>query len=261
MAKLLKKLKINEVSLVSRPAINKRFTLFKSVEDEKMVEEIKTIEERILDTPVETPAEVTEPTPEPVDKECPLKKKVCPTCGQEHSAGECPGKVTKSVEDLQKEVETEKLEKEALTKELAELRLLKEQVEKQAAIEKEMRITKEFIQKAATDMKFIPGVIAEGFGVVLKEASEKLAPETYKVIYDALSGASKVLGANNQLTKEIGTTADLSVGETPASQLDAIAKSMVMKSGEQLSYAEAYTKACMENPKIYGQHVAESKRV
>jgi hypothetical protein len=109
-------------------------------------------------------------------------------------------------------------------------------------------------------MSHVPGIIADGFGVCLKEMSEKLTPETYKVVYDALHASSEMLAKNSVLTKELGTASTMEVGETPASQLDAIAKSILMKSGEKVTYAEAYVKACEENPKIYRQHVLEQRK-
>jgi hypothetical protein len=285
MATRLTKMKINEVSLVTRPAIAREFLLYKS-EDGAMevpvVEEIvKTEEATVVEAPVvEAPvAEPVEPAidcqkaaePEPV-VEAPVEKEVkCPECGQVideeeakkmkegESCKACGEKkvkkeaddlVQKQVEDISKALEQEKLEKAAVMAELAELK-------KAAEIEKEAKITKEFIEKAATELKNIPTLVPANFGPVLKAASYKLEKSEFDALYGALQAASVFIQKNAMLTKELGVGGE-DLSADPAQQLDAIAKSYVSKDAK-MTYAKAYELACMNNPAVYAQHVRQAR--
>lgn len=289
MATRLKKVKVNEVSLVTRPAINKQFLLYKSedgMEEENMVEEVVKTEE-VTETPaielvtpepvvevakeeapvveapvVEAPVEVAkeEPAPEPVVE--PIIEKaepiMCSECGKEmgdeegemHKACGEKGKVKKEMEDISKALELERIEKAALIKEVEELK-------KAAELAKQVEITKAFIQKAATELKSVPTVVPETFGPVLKAAADKLDKAEFDALYGALVAASTFISKNAALTKEFGVGGqDLSAD--PAAQLDSIAKSYVVKD-TALTYAKAYVLACEANPHIYAQHVKQSR--
>jgi hypothetical protein len=298
MATRLKKVKVHEVSLVTRPAINRQFLLYKSEdgapEEENMVEEIvKTeetpvVEEQLVTEPVAEVAKeeapvVTEPVAEVVKEETPVvepvvevakeepapvpapepivekaKPRVCSECGEEmgeeegemHKGCGEKGKVKKEMEDISKALEQERIEKAALVSELAELR-------KAAEIAKQVEITKAFIHKAATELKDVPTMVPETFGPVLKAAADKLDKAEFDAIYSMLVAASTFIHKNASLTKEFGVGGqDLS--SDPAAQLDAIAKSYVVKD-TQLTYAKAYSMACDANPHIYAQHVKQAR--
>ena len=285
MATRLKKVKVNEVSLVTRPAINRQFLLYKSedgMEEENMVEEIvKTeetpvVEEQLVtepvaevakeeapvETPVEVVAEVTKEEPAPVPAPEPVvekaKPKVCSECGEEmgeeegemHKGCGEKSKVKKEMEDISKQLEQERIEKAAIIAELAELR-------KAAEIAKQVEITKAFIHKAATELKDVPTMVPETFGPVLKAAADKLDKAEFDAIYSMLVAASNFINKNATLTKELGVGGqDLSAD--PAAQLDSIAKSYVVKD-TQLTYAKAYSMACDNNPHIYAQHVKQAR--
>jgi hypothetical protein len=276
MATKLTKMKIKEVSLVSRPAIAKEFLLYKS--EDGATEEPIMVEGEIIKT--ETAAEVVKAEAEDIEKgkkkdgkkPKPVEKgtaqPVCASCGEVHvekegdlckecAAAASKKEVKKEEEPVTKEMELSKaledmkVQKEALAKEL-------EEIKKQAEIMKEAEITKEFIAKASADMKFVPTVSPAQFGPVLKAASKKLEKGEFDAIYGALKAANEYIGKNSMLTKELGVNGEDLSGE-PAAQLDAIAKSMVQKDSS-ITYAKAYTLACEQHPEIYAQHVRNARR-
>ena len=281
MATRLKKIKVNEVSLVSRPAIAKEFMLFKSEdgaqEEPVVVEEVAKNEQPVVEAPVvEAAPEVVkepEPVPEPaidtmkeaepeVEK---AKMESCKGCKklfkpEELEGGECKecGKPVKkeAVEtvskelELAKQLESERIQKEALMKELDELK-------KAAEVQKEAEITKEFIEKAAVDMKHVPTVSAAVFGPVLRQAAKKLEKSEFDAIYNALKASNEFIAKNNQLSKELGVGGE-DLSADPASQLDSIAKSIVQKDSS-LTFAKAYQLACERNPQIYAEHVRQAR--
>jgi hypothetical protein len=296
MATRLKKIKVNEVSLVSRPAIAKEFLLFKSEdgsqEEPVMVEEIQKEEQ-----PVE---EVAKAEPEPVleqaidtmkeaedvekgkdkkskDKPKPVKKEeaepeiekakmeACKECKKMYPVekledGVCKGcakPVKKEEEPLSKEAELAKqLEEERVQKEA----LMKEieDLKKQAFLAKEAEITKEYIEKASIDMKHVPNVSAAVFGPVLKHAAEKLEKGDFDAIYGALKAANDYIKSNSVLTKELGVGGE-DLSAAPHEQLEAIAKSLQDKDSS-LTHAKAYQLACEKNPQIYAEHVRNARR-
>jgi hypothetical protein len=254
MAQRLKKIKVNEVSLVTRPAIAKEFLLYKSEDGAQeapvMVEEIIKEEQPITEAPSEIVKEEPVITDE-VEKGKKNKKEPKPKDGvkkEEEPVVEAP--ISKEME-LAKQLEDERVQKEALIKELDELK-------KQAEVMKEAEITKEYIAKAAVDMKFVPTVSAAQFGPVLKAAAKKLEKSEFDAIYTALKAANEFIGKNNQLAKELGVGGEDLSGE-PAAQLDALAKQMVQKD-TSITYAKAYTLACEQHPDIYAQHVRDARR-
>jgi hypothetical protein len=282
MATKLKKIKVNEVSLVTKPAIAKEFLLFKSedgqsVEVPDMADEIIKTEETQVEAPVVKEEPVVEAEKPAIDTqkavEEPVAKEVkCPTCGQKVDEAEakkmkdgesckaCQDKkvkkdaedlITKQIEDIQKALEAERVEKAALTAKVAEQ-------EKAAFESKQTEITKAYITKVATELHEIPGTTAQVFGPILKSAADKLEKAEFDVIYEALKSASAFIKANSRLTKELGVGGE-DLSADPAAQLDAIAKTYVQKD-TKLTYAKAYSIACDNNPQIYAQHVRQVRR-
>lgn len=269
MAQRLKKIKVNEVSLVTRPAIAKEFLLYKS-EDGAMEEPVVTeeiIKAETAEEVVKTEAESENvekgkkdgkkpKEPKPVKKEeaeVEKKEEVCKECGKVHKAGEkCEVKKEAEpvVEDITKAYEALQIEKAAMAAKIAEL-------EKAAFDAKQVEITKEFIAKADKELKHVPQVIPSKFGPVLKSASEKLTKEEYDAIYSALVGAEAII-KGSMLTKELGVGGE-DLSAEPAQQLEAIAKSIQDKD-PALTHAKAYTLACERNPQIYAEHVRASRR-
>lgn len=271
MATKLTKMKIKEVSLVSKPAIAKEFLLYKSMDGENMVEEeivkAETAEEIVKADSEEVEKgkkdgkKPKEPKPVKKEDEAEVEKKepMCKECGKEpvEKEGEvckaCAGKVKKEEEPVSKEAEIIKsleIEKAALAAKVAEL-------EKAAYDAKQTEITKEFIAKADKELRHVPQVVPSKFGPVLKAASEKLTKEEYDAIYAALTGAEAVIKSGVAF-KELGVSGE-DLSAEPAAQLDAIAKNIQAKNVE-LSYAQAFSKACDLNPQIYAEHVRNARR-
>jgi DNA repair exonuclease SbcCD ATPase subunit len=280
MATRLKKIKVNEVSLVTKPAIAKEFLLYKSEDGASevpvMTEEIVKTEEPVIEaapvepeiTKAEEPAVVEEEHAIDTQKaEEPVAKEVkCPTCGQEieedearemEKAGKktckaCDSKkVKKEVEDISKALEQERIEKAALVARVEEL-------EKAANEAKQAEITKAYIEKAAVDLKHVPGASPQIIGPILKAAADKLEKAEFDVIYEALKASSAFIKANSRLTRELGVGGE-DTSADPAAQLDALAKSIVQKD-TKITYAKAYSIACDQNPQLYAQHVRQARR-
>ena len=284
MATRLKKIHVNEVSLVTKPAIAREFLLYKSadgtLEVQDMVEEIEKTEEPMVEDAAPVEPEVTK-AEEPVVEEAPVeehaidtqkaeepvaKEVKCPTCGQEIEEDEaeemekkgkktckaCDAKkVKKEVEDISKALEQERIEKAALVARVEEL-------EKAANEAKQAEITKAYIEKAAKELHNIPGTTPQTFGPILKSAADKLEKSEFEAIYEALKSANAFIKANSRLTKELGVGGE-DLSADPAAQLDAIAKSLVQKD-TKITYAKAYALACEQNPQIYAQHVRNARR-
>ena len=270
MATRLTKMKIKEVSLVSRPAIAKEFLLYKSEdgaqEEPVMVEEIiaKETAEEVVRSEVEDvekgkkdgkkPKEPKPVKKEESETEVEKKEPMCKECGKEKVAKEgdvckaCAEKpVKKSAEDIVKELE---IEKAAMASKIAEL-------EKAAFDAKQTEITKEYIAKADKELKHVPTVVPTKFGPVLKAASEKLTKEEYDAIYTALIGAEAIIKSGMNF-RELGVGGE-DLSADPHHQLEAIAKGIQGKE-PALSSAQAYAKACEQNPQIYAEHVRNARR-
>lgn len=258
MVAKLSKLKINEVSLVTTPAIGVDFLLYKS-EDGNMEPIIEVTEVVAAEQPVEPVVEpvveiVPEPTIEPVvepvvEVVVPVEEPVVVPETEVVPEPVVEEVLTKSAEAV--ELEKANIEKAALMAEIAELR-------KAAALAKDAEITKSFITKAATELKSLPAVTPEAFGPVLKSASYKLDTAEFQAIYAALQAASNFIAQNATLTKELGVGGE-ELSAEPAAQLDAIAKSYIAKDAK-LNYARAYSLACDANPGIYLQHVKNARK-
>jgi hypothetical protein len=262
MTTRLKKVKVHEVSLVTRPAIGRQFLLYKSEdglqEEEVMTEEVIKTEETKVEEPVaEAPvtevakeeAPAVELAVEPVVQPEPVVE-VIPEPIVEKAAEPVVQEVSKEMEEISKALEMERIEKAALVKELEEL--------KKAAYEaRQVEITKAYIEKASVDMKHIPTVVADKFGPILKAASEKLEKSEFDAIYGVLKAANTFIAQNSTLTKELGVGGE-DLSADPAAQLDSIAKSIVQKD-VKLTYAKAYEMACMNNPKLYAEHVRQAR--
>lgn len=127
-----------------------------------------------------------------------------------------------------------------------------EQARKEAAIaaeiaksERDQRVTKEFIEKAAA-LSHLP-VKAEQFGPVLKAASEKLSEQEYQLIWSLLSAANEG-SAQGSVFNEIGKSTS-----NPDNPLSALAQ----RAGS--TDVVALAKAALENPDLYEQYRSMNK--
>lgn len=136
-------------------------------------------------------------------------------------------------------------------------------VEKQLADERDVRVTKEFNEKAAGYKNL--GVKSEELGQVMKDLSEK-APKTFALFEPILKGLDEKI-AKGALFGEVGTTggggagsgAEARPGQTEAeAKIEMIAKGMVEKSTDgKLTREQAITKAWQQNPALYSNHRSE----
>ncbi len=149
---------------------------------------------------------------------------------------------------------------QAIWKEKTESAAALAKVQKSLDEERDVRITKEFNDKAA-GFKHL-GVSSEDLGRVLKETSAK-APEAFKLLDPILKSLDEKI-AKGGLFKEIGSAAgngagaNARPGETNAeAQINAIAKSYVEKDAGKMTREAAISKAWAANPHLYNEHRAE----
>ncbi|MHB8123494.1 MAG: XkdF-like putative serine protease domain-containing protein [Desulfuromonadaceae bacterium] len=183
------------------------------------------------------------------------------------------GPVTKTAlnEAIQKALTDERKGREEAIKKAVDDAIAKEQAEKkelkkELAIERDVRITKEYIEKATTDLPHLPGITPSLMGPVLKEAQEKLSETTFKGLYDVLKAASAVLGESAAIYKEIGSDMDLPKSGSAEAQLNALAATRageIRKSANgatldpKVAKAIAYQQVLDENPALEVAHRKE----
>jgi hypothetical protein len=263
LANILKDVTVDEVSLVTKPAINRKFLLYKSMDVDNMAKLEKEMKDEDEET-TEDESEETDEEQETEDEE-----------GTE-AHGKNSKKVKKGIDSMENEnvivyeSEVNALITKALTEKDAEIAALKkaaedektrlqkdfETVNKALEIEKSIRITKEFVDIAKADMPSLVGTTPDKFGLVLKEMSEKLSKETYTAVVDVLKTSSAFIEKSNGLTKEFGTSAVPS--GSSHEKLAGIANSYISKDSS-MTYAKAFLKAYGENPELAKQYDVEYK--
>jgi len=134
------------------------------------------------------------------------------------------------------------------------------------AKERDARITKEFVEKAA-EFKGL-ALKSEDLGAVLKTVSQK-APEVFEKLNGILKSLDARIAKGGAILKEVGTSApgaaiEGAAGMTEAEvQLRQIADGMVAKSAEgntPITKAQAFRAACNAHPDLYSKHLEESER-
>ncbi|MDI6814378.1 MAG: hypothetical protein QMD10_12730 [Desulfitobacteriaceae bacterium] len=138
-----------------------------------------------------------------------------------------------------------------IRKRMEELEKRAKEAEELAKKEREERITKEFIAKAAA-FQGLP-VKPEEFGPVLKTLAEK-DPEVYTKIEGVLKAADEAI-TKGALFKELGRASYGDEGSALA-KLEAKAEE-IRKSDSRLTKEQAFVKACEENPELYAQYRRE----
>lgn len=128
-----------------------------------------------------------------------------------------------------------------------------EKAEKQAAEASETLRSKEFVQKAEGYGHIAP---ADELGMILKEASEKLEPETFEKLETVLKGVEGKI-ATSTLFKEFGSTAraDGDAGSDPYAKIEKMADEMVAKG--DMSRDEAISKVLetSDGKRIYSEYL------
>lgn len=113
-------------------------------------------------------------------------------------------------------------------------------------------MTKSLIIKAEKEYSNVPGT-ASDLGVLLKSLHDQ-DPETAVKVEALLKSADSALGQSD-IFKEYGSSR--SGGSTVNSEIDGLAKEMVSKSENSLSYAQAYVKAMDAKPELYSSYLQE----
>lgn len=217
----LTNLEIDEVSLVGKAANNKKFLIFKSMESDEMVD---------TEPAGAKPIEPTQAHVEKADIDSIVEKALI----EERKTRDI--EIKKAVDAA---IEKEQIEKAEIKKKLDE--------------ERDVRITKEFVEKAAT----MPSLgKATDVGPILKEISQK-APEAFAKLDPLLKALDERI-KQGELFAEIGKSNTGPAAGSAEDKLNGIAKSYVEK-GLKGGFPEAFTKACKENEELYNQYTAEKR--
>lgn len=160
-----------------------------------------------------------------------------------------PGEAQVTKADL----EAIRKEKEALEKRLVDVESENKQNKEALAKERDERLTKEYVEKAARELPFLGD--SKELGLLLKSLAFK-APEELVKLEGILKAANERI-EQGDLFKELGTSRGPSAGSAE-DKLTSIAKAYVEK-GVVNGYPEAFKKACEDNPGLYRQYVTEQR--
>ena len=169
----------------------------------------------------------------------------------EKAKKENPDSLQKSLDALDPAIREQvtalwKSQKEAIAK--------ADKLEKSLAKERDERVRKEFISKAQTEFRFVPGKSPEELGLMLKSlyAMDSQIAKDIEGIFKSVSAMVE----KGDLLDELGSSMTGEAASGSAySKLDNIAKSRVAKSDE--SYAKAFEKAMRDNPGLYTDYLNE----
>jgi hypothetical protein len=156
----------------------------------------------------------------------------------------------KALEAVNKSKPTEDVT--TIQKQLDEVSKANVQLVKALEVERDIRITKDFVEKAKT-YNALPGVEVEAFGKMLKDLSQK-APEQYAELVKTLDASNEMISKNNALMTEFGGN------EPPESdalnKLNAITAE-IQKADPKMTYHVAFGKAMSANPKLYDEYLKQ----
>lgn len=155
--------------------------------------------------------------------------------------GTVPDAVKPQLEALWKAAEDAKAEKVKLEKALEE--------------ERNVRVTKEHVERVRAEYRHLPGTSADSLGPVLKSLHEK-APEEAKAIEGVLKSVERVL-SESTLLRSVGASRTINAPENSAAgALDARAREFVAK-GLAPTYEQGYAKALAQDPALYTEFLRE----
>jgi hypothetical protein len=137
---------------------------------------------------------------------------------------------------------------EQTSKELAEAR---EQISKNA----DDNLHRDAVEKAASYSHVAP---TDDLAPILKEASEKLEPETVEKLQELLGNAEERI-AKGDLFTEMGKRTSVETSSSDA-YTEAVKKSteLIEKSDTALTQDQAMSRVWMENPDLYAQYLSEN---
>jgi|GEM_PF-5873206 len=132
----------------------------------------------------------------------------------------------------------------------------RELIEKNLAEEREQRVTREWIAKAAAYAD-LPTTAAD-FGPVLKEAAEKLQPETFTKLETVLKAANEI-ARQSALLGEFGRIGVVGGGGDAFEAIEKLADGLVQKSTDGLTKQQAIDRVLKtaEGKQLYAQYERE----
>ena len=169
----------------------------------------------------------------------------------EKAKKENPDSLQKSLDALDPAIREQvtalwKSQKEAIAK--------ADKLEKSLAKERDERVRKEFISKAQTEFRFVPGKSPEELGLMLKSLYA-MDSQIAKDIEGIFKSVSAMVEKGEQRDERGSSMTGEAASGSAYSKLDNIAKSRVAKSDE--SYAKAFEKAMRDNPGLYTDYLNE----
>lgn len=259
-------IEVFEVSLVDKGANNKKI-IYKSSSNEGLNMSRKSIKDEVpldggiakSDTPCNEKKEEEEKVlegegttgPEAIgvneNREATEKEDDEKDEDEEEDKDRKDASVTKS---LRRKVSKATIELEKTLQEKKELEKRLGEIEKAFREEREKRIRKEFIDLAKAEYVRLGN--PDEVGLILKEASERLSPETYGKLTDILKAANQRIDAT--LFTEIGKSGS-APGGSVVDKIKAIAKSYVA-SNPTMTLAQAEAKAWEDHPELYAEYQA-----
>lgn len=139
-----------------------------------------------------------------------------------------------------------------ITKENEALSESNKTLTEQIGKEREMRVTKEFVEKAKSFGHVGEG--AEKLGKTLKEASETMSKEGYEGLEKTLKAANAKIEAGSIFT-EVGTS---NGGSASYESKMKVAKEAIRKEDPKLSDAQAEATALERNPGLYDEYLGDN---
>jgi hypothetical protein len=154
---------------------------------------------------------------------------------------------------IKKEEEEVKMETEAIAKAQGEIDTLKKELQ----VERDNRLTEEWIRKAEAELSHYPGKSAKDLGTMLKKMADVDAAAAQDQ-FETMKAASVALKESNIL-KSAGTSGTGSSSESDAeTKIEAVAAGIVEKSTDAKTTKEkAYAVALRQNPELYTQYLDE----
>lgn len=119
--------------------------------------------------------------------------------------------------------------------------------------ERDARITKEFISKAA-EFKALP-IRPEEFGPVLKSVSEAVSPEIYQKVESVLEAANELV-EKSKVFDEFGKGTGAGAGSSAWNKIESLASNLVQKNAS-MTKEQAIAQVLKQNPDLYTEYQKE----
>jgi len=225
-------------------------------EEKPMADEKTALEEEVQKGELE---EEQTPKSEEVEKAKVSKQPPMPSEEEEEEEEEKMKKAKmKKADEASEEVTISKADYEKQQKEIAAIR--KEQAETKAELEAERkaRANEKAIAKAAEDYPNLP-VKSDELGPMVQAVHEALTKEQAETFERILKAADEAIAATKAFEDAKGGSFQLSEAGSAYARIKEIAKSIVEKSENGMTEAQAFVRATEENPRLYDEYLAETR--